>query len=127
MRILFRGFNGEIICIKEFEYSCLAKQGMPGESGASGGNASGIIQQMSAVPNPASDVVTISYEIAEAGSVNLDLFNAVGEKVAVIDQGAKNVGVQTVQYSAGTLASGTYYARLMVNGAVVNVPIVIVR
>lgn len=128
MRILFRGYNGEILCIKEVEYSCIgaAKQGTPGDVGA-GGNASGMIQQMSAVPNPASDVVMISYEIAEAGQVNLDLFNTAGEKVALIDQGAKGVGMQTVQFSAGTLASGTYYARLMVNGAVVNVPIVIVR
>jgi hypothetical protein len=130
MRIIFRNYAGDIICIREFQYNCTAvgnpttKQGEPGEANR---NASGLIREMTAVPNPASEHFTISYDLSEAAPVSLLLYNAAGEKVAVLEDGAKNAGRQTVEYSAGNLASGTYYARLVVNGSAVDVPIVIIR
>jgi subtilisin-like proprotein convertase family protein len=69
---------------------------------------------LKAMPNPANGVTTISYTMPESGAMQLELYNLVGERVAVIGQGNKAQGTYSVDvdFTALGLADGTYIFRL---------------
>ena len=68
-------------------------------------------------PNPFNPSTTIRYQIDKDGIVNLDIFNAVGQRIRVLDSGFKNTGDHTAVWDgrndAGiSVPSGTYFYRL---------------
>lgn len=67
-------------------------------------------------PNPFNPSTTIMYELPEGGSVLLEVFNTVGERVAVIEEGRRAAGIHTVQFDASRLPSGAYFYRLSAGG-----------
>lgn len=69
---------------------------------------------LKAMPNPANGVTTVSYTMPESGAMQLELYNLVGERVAVIGQGNKAQGTYNidVDFTALGLADGTYIFRL---------------
>ena len=69
-----------------------------------------------AYPNPAGDAVTLAYEIEQAGSVDLVVYDVLGREVVRVVEGVQAAGrhVETVDTSG--LAPGIYVARLTVDG-----------
>jgi hypothetical protein len=67
-------------------------------------------------PNPFNPSTSIIYNIAEAGLVNLSVYNMLGEKVAELVNEIQDAGVKTVNFNASNLASGTYIYKLNING-----------
>lgn len=69
-------------------------------------------------PNPFNPSTTISYEVASAGKVLLELFDAQGRKVATLLNQSQSAGVHTYSLSASqlSLASGVYFYRLTAGG-----------
>jgi len=63
-------------------------------------------------PNPFNPSTTISYNIPESANVKLEVFNAVGQKVATLINGTQNAGSHTVSFDASNLASGIYLYKL---------------
>src|SRR5690606_18200260 len=63
-------------------------------------------------PNPAHSEATISFEIAEAGSARVEVFDVLGRRVAVLADGPAAAGEHTATWEAGTLPSGLYLVRL---------------
>jgi hypothetical protein len=63
-------------------------------------------------PNQFNPNTTINYPLAKEGFVKLTVYNAVGSKVFVIVNGTKPAGNYSVQFNAGSLASGIYLYRL---------------
>lgn len=57
---------------------------------------------VSASPNPATDQTTISYDLSEESSVNVDVYNEMGYKVQTIVSDTKEVGTYTESFSAQT-------------------------
>lgn len=63
-------------------------------------------------PNPFNAATTIKYNLAEAGNVNLEAYNILGQKAAAIFNGYQNAGSYTMQWDATEMSSGIYFVRL---------------
>ena len=68
-------------------------------------------------PNPFSNQTTIQYDVAEATSVKIYIYNTLGQLVKTIDQGENSVGTHTVEWDGtnddgDTLSSGVYFYQL---------------
>lgn len=66
-------------------------------------------------PNPFNSITTISYALSSEGKVALEVYNILGQRVMLIDEGYKSMGFHAVQLDAGNLASGIYLYRLKGN------------
>ncbi|MBO6792424.1 MAG: T9SS type A sorting domain-containing protein [Balneolaceae bacterium] len=63
-------------------------------------------------PNPFNPSTNITFDVAEAGFVSVEVFNLLGQKVANLVQEPKAAGSYTVRFDASGLSSGIYIYRL---------------
>jgi hypothetical protein len=63
-------------------------------------------------PNPFNPSTLISYEVAAAGQVRLEVFDMLGRRVATLVDGAMPAGQHQVTFDAHALPSGVYVYRL---------------
>lgn len=63
-------------------------------------------------PNPFNPTTTIRFSIPKAGDVSLKIFNLLGEEVATLTSGHREVGTHTVEWDATKQPSGVYFYRL---------------
>lgn len=66
-------------------------------------------------PNPVSHDATLAVELSEAGNLNIQVFNTLGQLVLPRATVAKQAGRHTIPLPASQLVSGTYIIRLMHN------------
>lgn len=59
-------------------------------------------------PNPASDVVTLRYELPSAGHARLQVFDAMGRLVATLVNSEQQSGVHQTRFTAAGLPPGMY-------------------
>jgi hypothetical protein len=82
---------------------------------------------LSSYPNPTTGMTTIRYRLAEAGPVNLILYNARGQRVAtLLDNAQRSAGVHEQRFDAGQVQGGVYFYRLQA-GATLGVAKVLVN
>jgi hypothetical protein len=63
-------------------------------------------------PNPFNPSATINYSLPEAGEINLEVFNLLGQKVATLFNGYQNAGNHSIVWQPENLSSGMYLVRL---------------
>jgi hypothetical protein len=63
-------------------------------------------------PNPFNPTTNISFTIPQSSDVKLEVFNALGQKVATLVNGSRNAGSHTITFDASRFASGVYLYRL---------------
>jgi hypothetical protein len=63
-------------------------------------------------PNPFNAQTTINYSLPEAAPVNIAIYNIVGQKMAVIENGIVTAGEHRAVWDATGVPSGLYFARL---------------
>jgi hypothetical protein len=63
-------------------------------------------------PNPFNAQTTISYSLAQSGSVTLSIYNIMGQKVATLVDGIEQAGEHKVVWDASEVTSGVYFGRL---------------
>lgn len=73
----------------------------------------------SAFPNPFNPQTLITFDLREAGFVNLELYDMLGRKVSQLQRGRLSAGTHQVAVDASKLSSGVYIAILR-SGAVVS-------
>ncbi len=67
---------------------------------------------MNVYPNPASDILNITYQLGRNANIALEIYNIQGVKMAYINQGMKNSGLQHIQIPTDALAPGMYICRI---------------
>jgi len=83
-------------------------------------------------PNPFNPVTTISFDLARAGRVELEVFDASGRRVKSLVDGTRSSGHHEVQWN-GTddggrvVASGVYHYRLRTDGVEQSRPMVLLK
>jgi hypothetical protein len=83
---------------------------------------------VSIYPNPASELVTLKYQIASAGNVKIVLFDEMGNrKKAIILEEKHPTGNFEFDYSVESLAPGIYFCRFETNDTSETKKVVIVR
>jgi hypothetical protein len=65
-----------------------------------------------AIPNPFNPTTTLSFELPQAGSVKLSVYNVTGREVATLVNGWRDAGNHEVTFDATGLASGLYVYQL---------------
>lgn len=66
-------------------------------------------------PNPFNPTTTIKFAIPEAGNVKLNIYNAIGQKVAEVVNSTMEPGSYSINWDATNLASGLYFYELNTN------------
>jgi hypothetical protein len=77
---------------------------------------SGQRSAVSSYPNPFSKNTTIEYELENSVTVNLTIYNHLGQEVEVLMSGQQDKGKHLVIWNAEGMASGIYFYRLTANG-----------
>ena len=65
-----------------------------------------------AFPNPSATAATVRVELAAAGTARLDVFDALGRRVATLADGAFPAGVHDLALDTSALPTGVYLVRL---------------
>ena len=139
--IEFAYYNGNeriVRCVRQVRVTCLGVVEVLNGTSGGGGNPGGGSQkltrpevdfagQLKMAPNPAQNMTTITYTMSAEGHMNLELFNAFGQRVERLDEGIRSKGSHDLQYVTNHLAAGVYYVRLTQNGNIVTMPITITR
>ncbi|HEX7070781.1 MAG TPA: T9SS type A sorting domain-containing protein, partial [Rhodothermales bacterium] len=68
-------------------------------------------------PDPFAESTSISYTLAERAHVVLEVFDLLGRRIAVLEDGEQEAGTYTTTFSANGLASGMYLLRLRAGSA----------
>jgi hypothetical protein len=63
-------------------------------------------------PNPFNASTVISYELPVTGTVTLEVYNLLGEKVATLADGEQEPGCRSVSWDASAVSSGLYFYKL---------------
>jgi hypothetical protein len=69
-------------------------------------------------PNPFNPSTEISFTLAKSEKVRLAVYNLLGKEVAVLVNGTRNAGSQTVTFNAKNLSSGVYFYKLQAGSTV---------
>jgi hypothetical protein len=75
-------------------------------------NAVDLAENLSVYPNPATDNFTIEFNLAEATKLDINLMNAIGQKVSTIEAGNFNGGEHLINVNTANLAAGTYFVTI---------------
>jgi hypothetical protein len=65
-----------------------------------------------AFPSPFNPATTIEYSLPENSNVTLNVYNLIGQTVAVLQDGIQDAGYRQVSWNASSFASGIYFYRL---------------
>lgn len=85
-----------------------------------------------AYPNPSAGAVSVEYELAGAGPVEMAVYDVLGRRVRTLVTGRQAAGKHAAQWdgrsaSGGPVASGLYLVRLRAGGSAYTRPVTIVR
>jgi len=78
-------------------------------------------------PNPFNPSTTIAYGLPEASRVRLSVFNALGERVALLVDGLQDAGTHAARLDGAGLASGVYFYRLEAGTHVATRTLILLR
>ncbi|GAB5407768.1 MAG: hypothetical protein BalsKO_01330 [Balneolaceae bacterium] len=78
-------------------------------------------------PNPFNPSTNISFELPEAGSVQLKVYNMLGQEVASLVEGRMNSGNHSVNFDASQLSSGVYIYRLIVGSQSITKKMMLIK
>ena len=79
-------------------------------------------------PNPFNPTTTIEFDIpTDAGSVSLDVFNLLGQRVSVLAEGIITPGRHVVSFNGANISSGTYIYRMKTENGIIYRKMVLIK
>ncbi len=78
-------------------------------------------------PNPFNPSTRVTFQLAQAGPVRLEVYNLLGARVASLVDEALPAGEHALRFDAGKLASGVYFLQLRQNGEVETRKLLLLR
>jgi hypothetical protein len=60
-------------------------------------------------PNPFNPSTTIRFALPHSAVVRLTVYNAIGQEVSTLFEGAREAGTHSIQFDASRLSSGVYF------------------
>lgn len=78
-------------------------------------------------PNPFNPATRIRFELPSTAHVTLTVYNALGERVAMLVNEERAAGMHEVVFDGGALPSGVYYYRLQTEGTTITRVMVLMR
>ena len=99
---------------------------------AAGGTATeetvdGALALKGAFPNPARSQSEVRYTLAEAADVRVELYDALGRRVATLADGPQAAGPQRAAVEAGTLPAGLYVYRVFAGASTLSGTLTVIR
>jgi hypothetical protein len=76
------------------------------------------VELSAARPNPSTGATSFVVSLPAAGDVDLAMYDLAGRRVATLWRGSLAAGSRAFTWDPGNVASGVYFARLIVNGEV---------
>ena len=80
-----------------------------------------------AYPNPFATATTLRYTLPASADVRLDVFDALGRRVATLADGPQAAGAHTATLRGAGLGSGTYFVRLTAGAHTATTQVTLVR
>lgn len=74
------------------------------------------VQLRKSFPNPAAERATIEYTLPEATTVQMQVYDVLGRRVARLVDDRKQAGIHRVEFDASAHPSGTYFVRMKATG-----------
>lgn len=71
-------------------------------------------------PNPFNPSTTITFDLPESAATRLEVYNAIGRRIAVLIDQEHSAGTHTVSFDASHLSSGVYLYRLSADGNTID-------
>lgn len=68
-------------------------------------------------PNPFNPTTTVQFTLPKAGDARVDVYNALGARVATLVDRPLSAGAHEARFEANDLSSGVYFYRLLIDGA----------
>lgn len=78
-------------------------------------------------PNPFRGTTTIKYQISQTAKVTLKVMDMLGREVATLVNTEQQPSIYEVQFNGSKLDGGVYYCRLVVNDAVINSKMLLIK
>lgn len=78
-------------------------------------------------PNPFNQTTRIEYRLSVASLVKLEVFDLLGRRIAVLQNGRVSAGLHSVPFSANALASGQYIYRLSTPTSTISRQVTLVK
>ncbi|MBE9491946.1 MAG: T9SS type A sorting domain-containing protein [Bacteroidetes bacterium] len=69
-------------------------------------------------PNPSSNNISLEFELTESTFVSIELFNAVGSQLMVIENASFTMGRHNISHDIGALPEGIYFCRLQIGNEI---------
>jgi hypothetical protein len=85
------------------------------------------VEIVSTAPNPAGERARVLYQLPEQGKVELNVFNALGQRVAQVVNGVQTEGRKAQVIDTSDLSSGVYFVRLRAQGQTLTQRITVVK
>ncbi len=63
-------------------------------------------------PNPFNPMTTIKFSLPERGKVQLEIYNMIGERIAILINKEMEAGYHSINFDASNLSSGVYFYRI---------------
>ena len=82
------------------------------------------IYNMMIYPNPSASSSNIRYDLKSEATVDIKLFNSLGEEVSSVYNGKQVPGIYALPVNMESLAGGVYFCRLSVDGRITTKAIV---